>query len=668
MKKNKIKTDLPFDIKPKKHQKNKVPRKTYSVNMLSASCRNDFEYADESYKNIKEDHHEIIGGKIVKNQSPYTPIPVFTVPSSKHNIKLIYLNKFFIKFNIFLDSTTSSKFTLDLSKLITDFNEKITFYPHTPLTNAEKIALFCFTVHSNNKYIQAVHLVRSFNNIHILLTKVEPIDPVYDKPIQFAFQTKILFDHHIPFQITSVTGNSNTANMMPPSQYFFNITPVSTAISIPLKPYLQENHAPVSTPKPYSTMCIPNISPSHFGNTLQNIEFINPSNDTIESTTSPKPTTNYDMQFPQLIPNTVTSPCHTLKQTFPNIKKPNIYPAHIPVQQVKPRLARSVSPLRSILRPAISKKKPKPNFPLKFDLSPLLENLVEIDKDFSQLECVTINSTSNNLPNLENLTICALTKQLYVENEPLATITSSNPKIYSQFYILNEKNVWETVVGLFDTGSDISLLEESCMNRTFSQKYIKNNLVKAKTNVNSFTDTKIIIKGILHIEINFYRNQEKKLVPFLIYEGNKSTNILLGNDIISLFKINLKFSPTHSPELYVNNNKIISFYISPDLINTCHGRFKLSAYERKMFYFDVSPAFIMLSNEKILVYEKFNDKFFISATLSPYLNRNKVAVAITNRTNKKIDKHIRLSIKSVPANHEIYDNKNWPPPPILLIT
>jgi hypothetical protein len=261
-----------------------------------------------------------------------------------------------------------------------------------------------------------------------------------------------------------------------------------------------------------------------------------------------------------------------------------------------------------------------------------------------------------------NLSIFALNKQLYVEKENYNAMTTSNPKIYSQFYILTEKKKWEPVVGLFDTGSDISLIEESCMKRIFSKSFIESNLVKSRSNVKSFTETQIISLGTLHIEITFDLTQEKKIVPFMIFKGMNNTNILLGHDIIGTFRINLQYTTSHKPQLFINNKNIRSFYIPPESIDTCYGKFKLMPFERKMFYFEVCPAFTLLANEKILVYEKFENDYFISATLSPYLDRTKVAVAITNRSNKKIEKHIRLSIKSVPQSHELYDKDNWPPP------
>ena len=355
----------------------------------------------------------------------------------------------------------------------------------------------------------------------------------------------------------------------------------------------------------------------------------------------------YDLYYPPFDGQTKMPSKKVRKaHNYNNLTDMGPYHTFIPIST--PQNAKPVTPITKPLCPQTSTESV---FSLQSNLSRLLiQKKMEFPKS----------------PLLENLSIFALTKQLYVENEKYNTKISSSPKLFARFHVLAEKKKWETVVGLFDTGSDISLMEEACMHRLFSESYVKTHLVKAKTNVNSFTNNQIVITGILYIEITFDIQQERQIVPFMIYQGT-TTNILIGTDIINLFKISLQHTSNHVPTLYTNNKQLTSFYIAPEHIDTCYGHFRLEPFERKMFYFDVSPAFVLVANEKILVYEKFEEKFFISATLSPYLNRCKVAVAITNRTDTKINKKIRLSIKPVPANHEIFDQNNWPPPKSCLL-
>ena len=207
---------------------------------------------------------------------------------------------------------------------------------------------------------------------------------------------------------------------------------------------------------------------------------------------------------------------------------------------------------------------------------------------------------------------------------------------------------------LIDTGSQLSIIQKSIIEKIFKPSYIKKNRIEYEGSINSFTNHNISILYEIKIQAqaSIYSNSftlHFHVIPDL---PDSIPKIILGSNMIRLFKGEIKYSA--KPSLFFNipaNTQITTYFITEEEIRSARARTTIGPKELKSVKLILHTASPILVNDKILiegmVFKKFKIIPSTSQVFKDELTKDLCAYTpIRNflKTEISIDLNIQISL------------------------
>ena len=165
---------------------------------------------------------------------------------------------------------------------------------------------------------------------------------------------------------------------------------------------------------------------------------------------------------------------------------------------------------------------------------------------------------------------------------------------------------------LIDTGSQLSIIQESIIKKIFKPSYIAKNRIEYEGSINSFTNHNISILYEIKIHAQASNFSNNFTLHFHVIPDLPDTipKIILGSNMIRLYKGEIKYSA--KPSLFFNipaNTQITTFFITEEEIKSARAKTTIGPRELKTVKLTLHQASPILVKDKILiegiVYKKF---------------------------------------------------------------
>ena len=222
-------------------------------------------------------------------------------------------------------------------------------------------------------------------------------------------------------------------------------------------------------------------------------------------------------------------------------------------------------------------------------------------------------------------------------------------KLYATILLRGKNGLYRTTF-FIDTGSDLTLMQESRAKRIFSEKFIKNNAITVKSQLLSYTSEQILIKYKLQVTAYFtHTGFPNKLTLNVIQDLSGVPHIILGSDTIRAFQgtISYKEKPLltmHYPTLSL----LETYFLTDEELYTISTTVILGPGESRTERLVLPPHCTAVPGDSLCT------EWTKTANLEALPSRSKVIrgensnkgyclVFITNKSNKEIRERMLLT-------------------------
>jgi dUTPase len=291
---------------------------------------------------------------------------------------------------------------------------------------------------------------------------------------------------------------------------------------------------------------------------------------------------------------------------------------------------------------------------LKKEINPKIKNYLRKNKNktkftIQEMENKNHSTTQLNLIKMaEDSQISATSFSITMgsQSHTLKCFTISNPnlrkgldkKVYLPMYINNNR-----VIACSDSGSDLTLMQESLFHKLIGRKRLQESQVRE---VKSYSDTVIQVRGEVQVSVKF--NLQAPLITLTIVVikdiPGSITPFLFGNDSFKTCLATLAYTGdvnNPQPEFIINNPilQIVNLiYASPSEIMTCTAEYVLKPYETANIEFKLHPAAPVTRTDEVIISSTEWDDIHVLPSKSDIqynhlLNCYQATACVVNLTN-----------------------------------